>query len=87
MIQGSLQGVIRALGIQRVASYYSLASYYLLGIPLALALAFMGNMGVIGLWAGIGVALSLIAIIFTLLVVKTDWYKVAEEAERRVLEE
>ena len=73
MIQGSLQGVIRALGIQRVASYYSLASYYLLGIPLALVLTFVFDMGVIGLWTGIFAGLCLIAIIFLRLVIKTDW--------------
>lgn len=73
MIQGSIQGVIRALGIQRVASYYSLASYYLLGIPLSILLTFVLDMGVVGLWAGISAGISLAAIIFVRLVQKTDW--------------
>ena len=73
MIQGSIQGVIRALGIQRIASCYSLASYYVLGIPCSIVFTFVLDWGVVGLWAGILVGIASAAIIFVRLTLKTDW--------------
>jgi len=70
-----------------VASCYSLASYYLVGIPLAAVFTFVLDMGIVGLWAGLAVGISLASIIFVRLVLKTDWQMVADEAETRILEE
>lgn len=44
-------------------------------------------MGIVGLWAGLAVGISLASIIFVRLVLKTDWQMVADEAETRILEE
>jgi len=87
MIQGAMQGVIRALGIQRKASYWALASFYLLGIPFASLLAFKLSMGVAGLWLGITVGIAASAFIYVVLVLRTDWQAVADDAEKRILEE
>ena len=83
MIQGSLQGVIRALGIQNRASYYALACFYLLGIPFAVLFTFTFHMGVVGLWLGLALGITAVAVIYVALVLYTDWQEVADEALKR----
>ena len=53
--QGYLQGPIRALGLQQRASYFAIASYWVIAIPTALMLSFWLEIGVIGLSFGISV--------------------------------
>lgn len=87
MIQGSLQGVIRALNVQKTASYTALASYYLVSLPLACFLVFYQGYGVAGLWIAMAVGVTLQAIFYTRLVLKTDWQIVADNAEERIATE
>ena len=85
MIQGSIQGVIRALDVQRKASYMALAAFYLVSIPLACVLVFVSDMGVAGLWFGMAAGITIQAISYTHLVVyQTNWQEVADEAEKRI---
>ena len=85
MVQGSLQGVIRALGIQQKASYIALACFYLVSIPVACTLVFVCDLGVSGLWIGIGLGIFLIAVFYTRLVIYgTNWQEVALEAAKRM---
>ena len=44
-----MQGPIRAIGLQQVASYCSIGSFYVIGLPLAWLIAFKLDKGVIGL--------------------------------------
>ena len=48
-MQTFMQGPIRAMGIQRKASYFAIATFYLIGIPLAFVLVFYTSLGLIGL--------------------------------------
>ncbi len=73
MIQGSIQGVIRALDAQRKASYIALAAYYLVSIPIACVLVFAMDMGVEGLWVAMALGISLQACLYVRLVIVTDW--------------
>lgn len=57
--QGFLAGPIRALGLQKLASYMALASYWLVGIPLSAIFAFVLDLGVNGLLEGFIVATAL----------------------------
>ena len=84
MIQGSIQGVIRALDVQKTASYIALAAYYLVSLPLACFLVFYQGFGVAGLWIAMAVGVTLQAIFYTRLVLKTDWQQVADNAEERI---
>ena len=69
-----MQGVIRALDVQKTASYIALASFYLASIPLACILVFKCGMGVEGLWIGMASGILFQAIFYTRLVVYgTDW--------------
>ena len=55
-MQGYFAGPIRAMGLQKTASYCAIACYYLLGIPLACLFAIKLGYGVLGLQIGSGVA-------------------------------
>ena len=88
MIQGSMQGVIRALDQQRRASYIALAAFYLVSIPLAVLLVFVVEMGVAGLWIAMCAGIAIQAIFYTRLVVcGTDWQAVANDAQDRIAAE
>ena len=59
IIQGSMQGVIRALDVQKTASYIALAAFYLVSIPLAVVFVFVCDMGVMGLWIAMALGITL----------------------------
>jgi MATE family multidrug resistance protein len=59
-------GVLRGCGDLRVPMLIHLAGFWLLGIPLSLALAFRAGMGPRGLWAGLAVALAFVAAVLLL---------------------
>ena len=73
MIQGSIQGVIRALDVQQKASCYALIAFYLAAIPLAVILVFIVGMDVKGLWLAMILGITIQAITYTRLVLVTDW--------------
>ena len=72
-IQGSIQGVIRALGVQKQGSYIALIAHDLLSVPLACLFVFKMGMDVRGLWTGVAIGTTFQAIFYTRLVLVTDW--------------
>ena len=48
-MQGFFQGPIRAVGLQKWASFFTIICYWGIGLPLACFLALRKDMGVIGL--------------------------------------
>ena len=78
------QGPIRSLGMQKKASYMSLASYYLIGIPIALVLVYKADLGVLGLQGGFAIAQLALGISFAVLLFTSDWKKISNEAIDRV---
>ena len=57
--------MIRALDVQQKASYYALAAFYLVSIPLAIVFVFVCEMGVLGLWVAMALGILLQAILYT----------------------
>ncbi|RDX64924.1 Protein DETOXIFICATION 19, partial [Mucuna pruriens] len=51
--QGVLSGVIRGIGLQHLAAYVNLATYYLIALPTSFLLGFIFNLQVKGLWIGL----------------------------------
>jgi len=72
-----MSGVIRTLGRQDQAAMASIFSYYLIGMPLALTLAFKYDKSVRGLWIGFCVAIS-IRVCFMFAIIMCDSWKPVE---------
>lgn len=72
-MQSYLQAPIRAMGLQKVAYILTLASYYIIGLPLACLFSLKFGWGVIGLEAGFGIAVFLLLIYYGVLLCRTDW--------------
>jgi len=53
-------GALRGLGDTRTPMLVNLAGHWLIGLPLAYALCFRAGWGVLGLWAGLSLSLTLI---------------------------
>jgi len=83
-IHGVQSGIIRGLGLQVWGSIYTLICYYLIGLPLALWLAFKKNMGVGGLWLGFSIACIILDIGFMCIIECPSWHRIASETQSRI---
>uniref|UniRef100_A0A3Q1JF20 Multidrug and toxin extrusion protein n=1 Tax=Anabas testudineus TaxID=64144 RepID=A0A3Q1JF20_ANATE len=77
---GVAAGVLRGAGKQFVGALCNLVGFYLIGFPIGVSLMFAANMGIVGLWTGLIICVSLQAIFFIAFLCKLDWTKAAEEA-------
>jgi MATE family multidrug resistance protein len=80
-------GIIRGLGRQGRASLVTITGYWILGIPVSLLGVFYFKWGITGLWLGPTIAIIFNFIFYYVLVVKTDWDQIADDAEKRRLKE
>ena len=81
------QGPIRALGLQKVASYFAIGCYWVISLPLAYFLGIHKEYGVIGLIGGFSIAVTIQCFIYLIIVMTRDWQKIADEAAERIKEE
>ncbi|XP_047944699.1 protein DETOXIFICATION 14-like isoform X1 [Salvia hispanica] len=86
-LQGCLSGVARGCGWQHIGAYINLASFYLFGIPIAIALTFWFNFRGVGLWIGILSGATLQTILLSLITIFTNWEKQAAKARERLFKE
>jgi len=81
---GACGGVLRGIGRQELGAAINLAAYYVLALPLGIALAFRGNQALSGLWIGQDVALCLVGLGEMYLVCcVTQWHREAQKAAVR----
>ncbi len=73
-------GILRGQGRQKIGGILNLAAYYTIGIPLALFLAFQMNLGIRGLWIGLGVGVFTVATGLIYCVIKSDWESIVSKA-------
>ncbi|KAK2397409.1 Protein DETOXIFICATION 16 [Trifolium repens] len=83
-MQCVLSGTARGVGWQKIGAYINLGSYYIVGIPSAVVLAFALHIGGKGLWLGIICALIVQVFCLTIVTIRTDWAKEAKKATDRV---
>uniref|UniRef100_A0A2N9HEJ6 Protein DETOXIFICATION n=1 Tax=Fagus sylvatica TaxID=28930 RepID=A0A2N9HEJ6_FAGSY len=83
-IQSVLSGTSRGCGWQKIGAFVNLGAYYLVGIPIAILLAFVYHFGGKGLWMGIIVALIMQALFLWIITLCTDWEKEVKKATERV---
>uniref|UniRef100_A0A8C4VE63 Multidrug and toxin extrusion protein n=1 Tax=Falco tinnunculus TaxID=100819 RepID=A0A8C4VE63_FALTI len=72
-------GVLRGTGKQKMGAIANAISYYAIGLPVGISLMFAAKMGVLGLWVGMIVCISLQALSFSAFVMRMDWKKAAGE--------
>ena len=86
-MQTYMQGPIRAIELQDRASLITFLLYYLIGLPLAFYLALPTSLGIVGLQLGIGVAIFLQFLTYAIMLKRSDWHKIALEAQQRIYAE
>ncbi|KAH1080530.1 hypothetical protein J1N35_020291 [Gossypium stocksii] len=72
-LQCILSGNARGCGWQKIGAYINLGSYYIVGIPCAVLLAFVLNVGGKGLWLGIICALAVQVTSLSIVTIRTNW--------------
>lgn len=75
LLSSSSLGIARGCGWQDIGAYANLGSYYLVGIPIAVALGFLLNLKGIGLWIGILTGSTVQVILLGLITSFTNWQK------------
>ncbi|TFY70742.1 hypothetical protein EVG20_g2271 [Dentipellis fragilis] len=83
-LAGSCGGVLRGLGRQHLGALFNLVAYYVMALPMGLALAFHWHLGLQGLWIGQVVALFIVGIgEYVVVWLCTDWEKEVERGIER----
>ncbi|XP_050263142.1 protein DETOXIFICATION 16-like [Quercus robur] len=83
-LQSVLSGAARGCGWQKIGALVNLGAYYLIGIPIAITLAFVYHTGVKGLLMGIIMALFMQALLLWIVTLCSDWEKEVKKAADRV---
>uniref|UniRef100_A0A670KPS6 Multidrug and toxin extrusion protein n=1 Tax=Podarcis muralis TaxID=64176 RepID=A0A670KPS6_PODMU len=78
-IAATCGGILRGAGKQKIGAIANAIGYYTIGLPIGITLMFRYKLGVIGLWTGLIVCISLQAASFLVLVLRADWKKASEE--------
>ncbi|KAL5748830.1 hypothetical protein ACOSP7_025874 [Xanthoceras sorbifolium] len=83
-LQSVLSGTARGCGWQKIGAFVNLGSYYLVGIPSSILLAFVLHNGGKGLWLGIICALVVQVTSLFIITIRTNWEREAKKATERV---
>ncbi|KAK7390913.1 hypothetical protein VNO78_19105 [Psophocarpus tetragonolobus] len=85
-IEGVLTGVSRGSGWQHIAVFINMGAFYLLGIPLAVFLAFWEGVGGQGLWIGIQTGLLTQTVLLSIVTGCMNWKKESIKARQRLFD-
>uniref|UniRef100_A0A3B5QSW3 Multidrug and toxin extrusion protein n=1 Tax=Xiphophorus maculatus TaxID=8083 RepID=A0A3B5QSW3_XIPMA len=76
-------GILVGCGMQKIAALSNLIFYYLIGLPVGIALMFWAKLRILGLWLGLLICVFIQTGFFLALIFKADWKKVTQKAQRR----
>ncbi|PNY17807.1 MATE efflux family protein 7-like [Trifolium pratense] len=85
-LHGTLSGIARGCGWQKLGAYVNLGAYYVFGIPIAVILGFWFELRGKGLWIGIAVGAFCQALLLSLITSFTNWEKQAIKARERIFQ-
>ncbi|CAN6210989.1 unnamed protein product [Urochloa humidicola] len=83
-IQPVLSGVAVGSGWQALVAYVNIGSYYLIGVPLGVLLAWGFHYGVLGIWVGMISGTTAQTLILAYITLKCDWNEEALKASSRM---
>ncbi|KAK1433850.1 hypothetical protein QVD17_10768 [Tagetes erecta] len=83
-VQGVLSGVARGCGWQKMCTLVNLGAYYLVGLPCAVTLTFVYNLGGKGLWIGNISGSGVQALLLLVITTRTNWGLEVNKAMNRV---
>ena len=86
-IDGTGQGIIKAIGYQKNASIIVCISMWVVALPCTLIFGFYFKMRLKGLWLGFLVGEVLISIAYSFIILSVDWTKTTEDALIRIRKE
>lgn len=75
-----MQGIFRGTRRQKFAAYLNLVSYFVLGLPFGLYLAFPLGWGIEGMWLGLTAGIFFGCVISFVKILRTNWYSTADAA-------
>ena len=67
-----------------MGSLLNILSYYIIGVPISLTLAFSYGQGIFGLWWGMCFGYFACAFLYSNLILRADWKKESQVAQDRV---
>ncbi|XP_034697401.1 protein DETOXIFICATION 12-like [Vitis riparia] len=85
-VQGTLSGVVRGCGRQRIGAFINLGAFYLCGIPVAVILSFLVHLRGKGLWVGLQTGSLLQTSLLLIITGRTNWEEQATKARQRIFE-
>ncbi|XP_012327524.2 multidrug and toxin extrusion protein 1 isoform X1 [Aotus nancymaae] len=74
-------GVLRGSGNQKVGAVVNAVGYYVVGLPVGIALMFATKLGVMGLWSGIIICTVFQAVCFLGFIIQLNWEKACQQAQ------
>ncbi|CAD8093391.1 unnamed protein product [Paramecium primaurelia] len=77
-IQGALSGALKGVNKSTIVSNQTMISYYIIGVPVVLILAYVLNLQLIGIWLGFGLCNLYLTIIFLYVLKNLDWNQQAD---------
>jgi MATE family multidrug resistance protein len=83
-IQPVLSGVAVGSGWQALVAYVNIGSYYLIGVPFGLLLAWGFHYGVLGIWVGMIGGTAVQTLILAYITLRCDWNAEALKASSRM---
>uniref|UniRef100_A0A8C2LGA4 Multidrug and toxin extrusion protein n=1 Tax=Cricetulus griseus TaxID=10029 RepID=A0A8C2LGA4_CRIGR len=74
-------GVLRGTGNQKVGAIVNAIGYYVIGLPIGIALMFAAKLGVIGLWSGIIICSFCQVACFLVFIARLNWKLACQQAQ------
>ncbi|XP_051023655.1 multidrug and toxin extrusion protein 1 [Acomys russatus] len=74
-------GILRGTGNQKVGAIVNAVGYYVIGLPIGIALMFAAKLGVVGLWSGIIICSACQAASFVVFIARLNWKHACQQAQ------
>ncbi|CAK87601.1 unnamed protein product (macronuclear) [Paramecium tetraurelia] len=84
-IQGALSGALKGVNKSTIVSNQTMISYYIIGIPVVLILAYVFHLELIGIWLGFGLCNLYLTIIYIYVLKDLNWNEQADMITQKLL--